>query len=176
MSNKLKNKEKGFTIIEVMIVLAIAGLIMLIVFLAVPALQRNSRNTARRNDAARIASAANSFEANNNGSLPGQTTNAATDASSILSEAGTLSQYTGLSGAGANPAGACVAGSLTANNLTVCKGANITLTAPATDGLVLAIQAQCGVNGAITVGSGKQMALVYTLEGGSGTVLSCLNI
>jgi prepilin-type N-terminal cleavage/methylation domain-containing protein len=40
MSKKLSKKEKGFTIIEVMIVLAIAGLIMLVVFLAVPALQR----------------------------------------------------------------------------------------------------------------------------------------
>jgi prepilin-type N-terminal cleavage/methylation domain-containing protein len=39
----------GFTIIEVMIVLAIVGLIMLIVFLAVPPLQRSSRNTDRKN-------------------------------------------------------------------------------------------------------------------------------
>ena len=40
MLNKLKKSDKdGFTIIEVMIVLAIAGLILLIVFLAVPALQ-----------------------------------------------------------------------------------------------------------------------------------------
>jgi prepilin-type N-terminal cleavage/methylation domain-containing protein len=37
--NILKNKE-GFTIIEVLIVLAIAGLIMLVVLLAVPGLQR----------------------------------------------------------------------------------------------------------------------------------------
>jgi prepilin-type N-terminal cleavage/methylation domain-containing protein len=37
----LKNNKKGFTIIEVLIVLAIAGVIMVIVFLAVPALQRN---------------------------------------------------------------------------------------------------------------------------------------
>jgi prepilin-type N-terminal cleavage/methylation domain-containing protein len=37
MLNKIqKRKEDGFTIIEVLIVLAIAGLIMLVVFLAVP--------------------------------------------------------------------------------------------------------------------------------------------
>ncbi|HPW47952.1 MAG TPA: prepilin-type N-terminal cleavage/methylation domain-containing protein, partial [Candidatus Saccharibacteria bacterium] len=36
-----KKDQKGFTIIEVLIVLAIAALILLIVFLAVPALQRN---------------------------------------------------------------------------------------------------------------------------------------
>ena len=51
------NKEKGFTIIEVMIVLAIAGLILLIIFLAVPALQRNVRNTQRKTDVTAIAAA-----------------------------------------------------------------------------------------------------------------------
>jgi prepilin-type N-terminal cleavage/methylation domain-containing protein len=45
------DKPRGFTIVEVIIVLAIAGLIILIVLLAVPALQRNSRNTARKTDA-----------------------------------------------------------------------------------------------------------------------------
>lgn len=60
----------GFTIIEVLIVLAIAGLIMAIVFLAVPALQRNSRNTALRNDAANVLSGVNEFVANNQGQLP----------------------------------------------------------------------------------------------------------
>src|SRR5579859_2753339 len=69
----IKNRpkqENGFTIIEVMIVLAIAALIMLIVFLAVPALQRNSRNTQYRSEAARILAGANEFINNNNGSLP----------------------------------------------------------------------------------------------------------
>lgn len=68
MNTKLKN-QSGFTIIEVLIVLAIAGLIMLIVFLAVPALQRNSRNTQRSNDAARVAGSINECLANNNGNL-----------------------------------------------------------------------------------------------------------
>ncbi len=68
MQRRLKTmKEDGFTIIEVMIVLAIAGLIMLIVFLAVPALQRNARNTTRQNDAARMAAAVNECITNNNG-------------------------------------------------------------------------------------------------------------
>jgi prepilin-type N-terminal cleavage/methylation domain-containing protein len=70
--SKLKSvkKEEGFTIIEVMIVLAIAGLIMLIIFLAVPALQRNSRNTAMKNDAASVAAAVNEYKNNNDGALP----------------------------------------------------------------------------------------------------------
>lgn len=70
MLNKIKNrKQEGFTIIEVLIVLAIAGLIMLIVFLAVPALQRNSRNTQRTNDASRVSAAVTECLNNNNGSV-----------------------------------------------------------------------------------------------------------
>lgn len=63
-------REQGFTIIEVMIVLAIAGLILLIVFLAVPALQRNARNTTIKNDASAVAGAVTEFESNNNGTPP----------------------------------------------------------------------------------------------------------
>lgn len=72
MFTKLKNRAKGFTIIEVLIVLAIGGLIMLIVFLAVPALQRNSRNTQRSNDAANLSSALANFTSNNGGSMATQ--------------------------------------------------------------------------------------------------------
>jgi prepilin-type N-terminal cleavage/methylation domain-containing protein len=67
MLNNLQKRKEGFTIIEVMIVLAIAGLIMLIVFLAVPALQRNSRNQQRSSDASRIAAAIGECASNNNG-------------------------------------------------------------------------------------------------------------
>jgi prepilin-type N-terminal cleavage/methylation domain-containing protein len=68
MLQKYKTKrEEGFTIIEVLIVLAIAGLILLIVFLAVPALQRNARNNARNNEASRISSTVTDCLANRNG-------------------------------------------------------------------------------------------------------------
>lgn len=67
MYQKLRNQNQGFTIIEVMIVLAIAGLIMMIVFLAVPALQRSSDNNARNGDASRIATAVNECVVNRNG-------------------------------------------------------------------------------------------------------------
>jgi prepilin-type N-terminal cleavage/methylation domain-containing protein len=70
MQANSKKLTKGFTIIEVLIVLTIAGLILAIVFLAVPALQRNSRNTAIRSDAASILAGVNDYIANNQGSLP----------------------------------------------------------------------------------------------------------
>ena len=65
-----KNK-KGFTIIEVVLVLAIAGLIFLMVFIALPALQRSQRNTRRRQDMARILSAFTDYQSVNNGRMPG---------------------------------------------------------------------------------------------------------
>lgn len=70
MVGKLKKNTEGFTIIEVLIVLAIGGLIMLIVFLAVPALQRNSRNTQRRNDVSSLLGAYAEEINNNNGTVP----------------------------------------------------------------------------------------------------------
>lgn len=63
-------KAKGFTIIEVVLVLAIAGLIFLMVFIALPALQRNQRDTQRKNDLSRVQSAINSFQTNNRGRVP----------------------------------------------------------------------------------------------------------
>jgi len=69
MLKKLKN-SKGFTIIEVMIVLAIAGMIILVVLLAVPAVQRNGRNTAIKNDASSLAGGIAEFASNNDGALP----------------------------------------------------------------------------------------------------------
>ena len=65
-NNKLKT---GFTIIEVVLVLAIAGLIFLMVFIALPALQRNQRDTQRKNDMARLNTAIENYKSNNKGSL-----------------------------------------------------------------------------------------------------------
>ncbi len=75
MLQNLKKKQEGFTIIEVMIVLVIAAVILLIVFLAVPALQRNSRNTQIKNDVAAVLAAATEFQSNNNGAMPTSITN-----------------------------------------------------------------------------------------------------
>ena len=64
------SQAKGFTIIEVVLVLAIAGLIFLMVFIALPALQRNQRDTQMKNDMSRVVAALNSYKANNRGKLP----------------------------------------------------------------------------------------------------------
>ena len=70
MNSINKNTKKGFTIIEVVLVLAIAGLIFLMVFLALPALQRSQRDTQRKNDASRLRAAVTDYSSNNRGHLP----------------------------------------------------------------------------------------------------------
>lgn len=71
MNVQTKNSNrKGFTIIEVVLVLAIAGLIFLMVFIALPALQRSQRDQARKTDVSAVASAVTSFTSNNRGKFP----------------------------------------------------------------------------------------------------------
>lgn len=63
-----KDNKKGFTIIEVVLVLAIAGLIFAMVFIALPALQRSQRDQSRKNDASTVATAITNWNsANRNG-------------------------------------------------------------------------------------------------------------
>lgn len=69
MSNLLK-KDKGFTLIEIVLVLAIAGLILVIVFLAVSGAQKSRRDTQRKSDVSRIAAAMENYASNNNGTYP----------------------------------------------------------------------------------------------------------
>lgn len=50
---KLRKNQKGFTLIEVVLVLAIGGLIFLLAFLAFQQVSTNRRDTQRRSDANR---------------------------------------------------------------------------------------------------------------------------
>lgn len=70
MNTPNKQKGEGFTIIEVVLVLAIAALILLMVFLALPALQRGQRDTQRKNDVSRLQSAITNYKSRNRGALP----------------------------------------------------------------------------------------------------------
>ena len=62
-------KNKGFTIIEVVLVLAIAGLIFAMVFIALPSMQRGQRNTQRKRDLTAIIAAMNRWKTHNSGSV-----------------------------------------------------------------------------------------------------------
>jgi prepilin-type N-terminal cleavage/methylation domain-containing protein len=164
-----KNKSEGFTIIEVMIVLAIAGLILLIVFLAVPALQRNSRNTARKSDVSRVASALTNWESNNNGTtFTAGTGNA--NLTSVINDAGTLSQYT-----------LVPAASVGANSFSVATGTQVAI--PAGTGNVnvgsmkVVTGAACGTSGATVVSTNtRRLALQYLLETANGVNPLCIDV
>lgn len=69
----LKNKKwpsgRGFTVIEVVLVLAIAGLIFLMVFLALPALRVGQRDQQRRSDAAMLRATMEEWRVNSGGSV-----------------------------------------------------------------------------------------------------------
>lgn len=64
-------KQDGFTIIEVALVLAIAGLIFVMVFIALPALWASERDSERRDDMLSFVQQLKNFQTNNNrGALP----------------------------------------------------------------------------------------------------------
>jgi len=67
--NIIKNK-KGFTLIELVIVLAIAALILVGVLLAVQGAQRSRRDTQRKNDAGTIGTYLEQAASNHNGAYP----------------------------------------------------------------------------------------------------------
>lgn len=71
MLKQKNNSRRGFTIIEVVLVLAIAGLIFLMVFLALPALQRSQRDTERRNKLGEFRTQVVQYQSNNRGRVPG---------------------------------------------------------------------------------------------------------
>ncbi len=94
--NKLKqSKSSGFTIIEVMIVLGIAAAIMLIVLIAIPQLQRNQRNTARKDVLGRISTEIQNYAGNNNGSIPATAAEFTTFQTRYLSNINTNDPKTG---------------------------------------------------------------------------------
>ena len=73
MKKGVFSSKKGFTIIEVALVLAIGGLIFMMVFIALPALQRTQRDTRRRDDVMTFLETVKKYQTNNRGALPTDT-------------------------------------------------------------------------------------------------------
>ena len=120
----IKNRQDGFTIIEVMIVLVIAAVILLIVFLAVPALQRNSRNTQRKNDAAGYASAVSEWAGNYGGQLPSAAADLTTGTGAVnnLANMGILTEPTTVTAAATTVTNAATVSTMMYVPGTVCAG------------------------------------------------------
>lgn len=148
--SKQQLKQAGFTIIEVVLVLAIAALIFLMVFIALPALQRSQRDDARKKDVTIVASAIQSWQGNNR--------------SGTFSQAALLTYV--------NPANGDTSSNTTTVTLnTTAAAGNVT----AADATVTAYQGKkCGAsaaNGVVTLvaGTARQYAIVTRLEAGNSS-------
>jgi len=147
MHKKLNNK--GFTIVEVLIVLAIAGVILATILLAVPALQRNSRNTQVKQAATALAAGAQEYASANGGTAPASatfTTPTVTWGASTTTQTKTT-----------------VAGSIT---VVPSLGSATIPTTFAANTVYLITGATCNGNTAV---SGTGTAVVYTVEGSANT-------
>lgn len=142
-----QQNKKGFTIIEVVLVLAIAGLIFLMVFVALPALQRGQRDSQRRSDISRFMSQINSYQTNNGGRVP----SADKDAMGKF-----LNNYMKRSsGEFVDPQ--------SGNNYTVGFSGN-----PSTSHIIYAIQTKCNGEEFTSAGSKKRAVAVRIKLEGSG--------
>lgn len=144
-----KKAQSGFTIIEVLIVLAIAGLIMVIVFLAVPALQRNNRNTQRKADVNAVITAVNDHISNRNGALP-----------TAVADYNNNVNY----------------GFYTAGNVTQAAGAQAAVTDEnASIRVVTGAKCADSFDGTTVAGTTRQFAVQYAVETRSGRTSNCQN-
>lgn len=151
--------KKGFTIIEVVLVLAIAGLIFLMVFVALPALQSGQRDSARKNDVGSVASAVNTYTSNSRGRLP--------------TKGDDLGKYSAADG---KWSGYLNSVSASTTKVAVVKSdARPAANAPVTtvDGTItIYLAARCGATSgeqqAISAGTARQYAVVTRLESGGG--------
>ena len=145
-------KTKGFTIIEVVLVLAIAGLIFLMVFIALPALQRNQRDSARKQEVSTVLAQVTSYQSNNRGTSP---------AISIATKTAFAKYLEGTVDA---------TGVITLNSGTIVTfGATPTVSvssAATNDNMYVYIGAKCdtAVPGNVIKGTARQAAAVMTLE------------
>ena len=160
--NKLTNKlnsqkgQSGFTIIEVLIVLAIGALIILAVLLAVPALQRNNDNNTRKAEASRVAAAATAFLSDSNNTMP-----VSGDVSNLASRANIGSANTNAQFKNATP-------------ILVITSQTLPTTI-ASDQLVLATGSKCSGATGLTASTGS-IAVLYPIAGGAAnSVGACIN-
>jgi prepilin-type N-terminal cleavage/methylation domain-containing protein len=170
--NKLAKLNKGFTIIEVVLVLAIAGLIFLMVFIALPALQSGQRDTARRQDVGSVATAVNSFISTNRNRLP----SSGADLGSYTAGTGKWSSFMEPVSGGitAVAVSAAPSGTTVPTNLGMATQTNGRYLG---DGrAVVQFGARCGTSTAgtnavqrFTRGTARQYVVVTLLETGGGT-------
>jgi prepilin-type N-terminal cleavage/methylation domain-containing protein len=159
----------GFTIVETMFVLAIAGVIMLVVFLSFPVLERASHNSDRKEDIVTILQYLSRYELNNSGAFPACSTTApnedcgdtdATDTNAFLQNSEshlvfyTTSEVSAIPGSPSGPS----------------------ISAPSGDDNVdIYNYYKCDGNSAVSTGAGyRDVVALYNLQsGGGGYTVQC---
>ncbi len=157
---KFIDSNEGFTIVEVLIVLAIAGIILLILFLAVPTLQRASRNNTHRAAAVYIFQAYSDWLAahgisNFGESQPDWVVNCGTTDSNTQFCQSLKSSF----------------GKYENNILAYgSTGSPPPLPAPTNDQLILSDFAKCSADGTapVTTNQPRDIVMLYSLETASG--------
>jgi prepilin-type N-terminal cleavage/methylation domain-containing protein len=158
----VQRKEKGFTIIEVVLVLAIAGLIFLMVFIALPALQRSQRDSARKSEVGTVASSITSYQSNNRGNSP-------TDVE--------IGQYITGNNSAVLDSGSTLIVRATSYTAPITLTANLPATANAADNVLYADQIKiyygykCDPSSSTSLirGTSRQAAIAVALESGPST-------
>lgn len=154
-------RTKGFTIIEVVLVLAIAGLIFMMVFLALPALQRSQRDTQRKSDLGRAITAITNYAVANRGNIP----TAAADFTTLTNSYLLVGGDTFIDPAGAGTADATA----TSYQFTALPAAGLTASfTPATQNIIYySTGATCSAtSGQVTAAGSKKVSLMFYLESG----------
>lgn len=153
---QINDSRRGFTIIEVVLVLAIAGLIFLMVFLALPALQKSQRDTQRKDDLSRINTQIQNYQSSNRGRIPADGTSGFTpfidkylNGSGLVADVDQYADPTTGEGYTFNP------------NI----GVGVAIPDPQPGTVYYKTSAKCGNDGEIVAGSGRQYALRTALEG-----------
>lgn len=146
-----KNKDKGFTIIEVVLVLAIAGLIFLMVFIALPSLQRGQRDAQRKTDLSRALTKVSDYQSNNRGAIP---TNWGDFTTKYLEAGGDTF---------VDPSGNDYAFQTPAVGVTVLNGAFDTTNQGK---IYVNTSATCGTDGAVVASGARKVSIRMYLEGG----------
>ncbi len=162
-----QKKAKGFTIIEVVLVLAIAGLIFLMVFLALPALQRSQRDGQRKSDLSRAQTAINNYQSNNKGALP-------TNNNASLQAFVTKYVVTNAGDTFIDPLGAGTGNNAATTYVLTVNSADLlgSFTTANQNIIYYSTGKACGVDGALTTASSKKVALSMYLEGGGVACVS----
>jgi len=157
-----ERKNEGFTIIEVMIVLAIAALILLIVLLAVPAVQRNSRNTQIKNDAASITGGVSTFASDNDGAIPKGANSSASSGTVTLGDGTNTTTVKIQSG----------------TKVTFPADGSITKVTPDPGTLTVIFGSKCGTTSgadSTPVKQARATAVIYATETSSAVTAKCLD-